>query len=111
MSSLPASTKERIARLLFAGSNSFRDIARRCKVSDHSVKRLANELGIVDPDRPPRRRRRQARCQCGGPKMKGECPRCLQDFREEVARRRRELQRELRDDPLSILKRLGKRDV
>lgn len=102
---LPAVTKRRIARLLYGGANSFRDIARRCQVSDSTVRAMAARLGIVDPEPRPGKRKPTKRCKgCGGliGKRQKSCPVCEHRFAQEIARRRRAFERRLKEDPRSI---------
>jgi hypothetical protein len=95
----------RIAGLLQEGRLSIHEIVRRCHSDHRSVRRIAAELGLNDASAPAYRRKKIPRCPgCGCLLTTGECFICLQNLREEIARRRREVQRELRENPVQILK-------
>jgi transposase-like protein len=99
-------SKIQIARHLFQGKLSRRAIARQFGVSDDSVRRIARELGLWDADATQEPKRAAQRCKgCGRPRGAREsCPVCEHRFREELARRRRQYERELRENPQRILK-------
>ncbi len=98
-------TKNRIRRLLLRGKLSIRQIARRLEVTRYSVERLRRQLGLAEPEGYKRSRKRVKRCRgCGHPRRaRASCPVCEHAFRLEVARRRREFERQLRENPMSVL--------